>query len=97
MSNDIFDKQYTTEKATLFAELLDVSREYVTSYHSDYWHDACWIDNNWQKGMTFWYGVGNLGCGTHIGFDQALIERYTKETWQVHIQESGCSIFLRLK
>lgn len=77
--------------ALVFGQLLQVAIPTVEHYHSDFFHDALWLDRNLgrptddgpRQTADFYYGFDE--CGTLIGRD-AICSQHRKNGYQIHVE-----------
>lgn len=74
---DSFEHAASTIRASMFEQMVKLATdpedaERPTSYLSDLWHDAVWLDHGLVGEMTFYWGFG--ASGTFIGTDRSTTD-----------------------
>ena len=82
----------------LFGELVQLVVPHLKRYHRDfdlYW-DAQFIQERFEPGFTFYYGVADGGYGTYISSYRELIEQYCSHLWRVTVPTGKADVTITL-
>jgi hypothetical protein len=75
--------------ALVFGRMVELAGSTLTNYHSDFYHDAMWLNRHVteQEQDTFFWGFDEMG--TCIGMDAGLVLNWRKEAYNVRIEQNG--------
>lgn len=69
-------------RAMILGQLIKLAAPHVKAYHSDFYHDAIWIQANVRGETTFYFSFDE--CGTYVSED-ALIGLYRKHGYTCEV------------
>lgn len=68
-----FGKDITEIRPLVFGKLVEMTRNVVTAYFSDLYHDAIWVSVHINGPVTFYFACGE--SGTDIGLTDEYLNR----------------------
>ena len=75
-------------RATIMGELVKLSAPFVKHYHSDYYHDAIWLQQTIKEECLFYFSFDE--CGTWLSFDPVLgLARRFGYTMRLTCEDNG--------